>query len=347
MDKTLGIGVIGLGMGRDLLYTNTDPQTAFEVRALCAATPGKAERLAAERGVGFATTRYEELCERPDVDVVAVYSPDHLHYEHCKRALECGKHVLVTKPMVTSAEHAVELTRLSESKRLKFQVGETCRWYSSFRAAKRFYDDGDLGEIIYAEGHYVHEIKDFFQTTTWRLTAPQDFIYGGVCHPLDSLVWFLGDIDEVHCLASRGGLSPYPKEENFTLNLRFPSGVIAHVLGLYGIVHPPMPMMGLTIAGTRATATATFEDFQPSEVRIVFDKLDRNEPAVINYPADTEGAYGQGEAVRRYVADLEDAILNDYRPQEDAREGTKTIAALDAAWESVRTGKAIKVKYEI
>jgi len=246
--------------------------------------------------------------------------------------------------MVTRGEDAVAITREAEQRRLKVLVGETCRWYTSFLAVKRFYDDGDLGEIIFAEGHYVHEIKDYFGLTPWRLEVPQDFMYGGVCHPLDSLVWFLGDVEEVHCLANRGGLSEYPIEDNFLLNLKFANGVIARVLGAYGMVQPPGPMMGLTVYGTKATATATFEDFRPGQVRVVFDKLLGNEPAVIDIPADLEGAYGQGQAVRRYMAHLEDCIVHDQTPCEDGREGTKTIVALDAAWRSVRSGRVEKVE---
>ncbi len=196
---------------------------------------------------------------------------------------------------------------------------------------RKLYDDGDLGEILLAEAHYVHEIKDYFHLTPWRLEAPQDFMFGEFCHPLDSLVWFLGEVDEVHCYANRGGLSAYPQEENFLLNLKFANGVVGRVLGAYGVVQMPWPMMGITLYGTKATAAATFEDFKPSQLRVVFDKLGGNEPAVIDYPADILGAYGQGLAVRRYMAHLEDCIQNDKRPAEDAREGTKTIAALDAA----------------
>lgn len=344
MDKDLGVGVIGLGMGKDLLYLNSDPSTRFEVRALCASTASKVEAVAEENGVGAWTTSYEELVQRDDISVVAVFSPDHLHGEHCLAALRAGKHLLVTKPMVNKLSEAVEITKESEARGLKVLVGETCRWYESFRTVKRLYDDGDLGDTIFAEGHYVHEIKDYFGLTSWRLEAPQDFMYGGVCHPLDSLVWFLGDVDEVHCYANRGGLSEYPIEDNFLLNLKFRNGVIARVLGAYGMVQPPWPMMGLTIYGTKGTATATFEDFQPCQARFVFDKLATNDPAVIDYPADMEGAYGQGKAVRRYMAHLEDCIVNDKRPSEDAREGTKTIATLDAAWKSVKTGQPQKVE---
>jgi predicted dehydrogenase len=347
MKKTLGIGVIGLGMGKDLFYVNSDSTTRFEVRGICARTASKAERVAKENGIRFFTTDYKALLKRKDIGVIAVFSPDHLHGAHCMAALRAGKHVLVTKPMVNKLSEAIEITRESEARSLKVLVGETCRWYTSFLALKKFYDDGDLGKIIFAEAHYVHEIKDYFGLTPWRLEVPQDFMYGGVCHPLDSLVWFLGDVGEVHCYANRGGLSAYPLEENFLLNLKFKNGVIARVLGAYGMIQPPWPMMGLTIYGTKATATATFEDFQPSQLRIVFDKLDGNQPSVIDYPADMEGAYGQGKAVRRYMAHFEDCIVNDKRPCEDAREGTKTIAALDAAWKSVKTALPQKLKAEL
>ena len=347
MGKTIGVGLIGVGMGGDLLYLNDDPESQFLVRGICSATASKAEAAAKENGIPFWTTEYRELIQRNDVDVIAVYSPDHLHARHCIDALEAGKHVVVTKPMVTNLEDAIEITRLAEKKNLKFLVGETCRWYTSFLDLQKLYDDGDLGEVIFAEAHYVHEIKDFFTTTTWRLTAPQDFMYGGVCHPLDSLVWLLGDVEEVHCYANKGNLSAYPMEDNFALNVKFRSGVIARVLGAYGVIHPPCPMMGLTICGNKGTATATFEDFQPSQLRFVLDRFLQNEPAVMDYPADFTGAYGQGDAVRRYMKHFEDCIVNDRPTLEDAREGTKTIAALSAAWESARTGKPVKVEYRI
>jgi predicted dehydrogenase len=338
MRKDLGVGIIGLGMGRDLFYLNRDCSTRFEIRGVCGNHPEKTARIAGEQGIAFSTADYRALVARDDIHLIAVFSPDHLHGEHCLAALRAGKHVIVTKPMVHRHDEALQLTREAETRGLKFLVGETCRWYASFLALRKLYDDGDLGDILLAEAHYVHEIKDYFHLTPWRLDVPQDFMFGGVCHPLDSLVWFLGDVDQVHCYANRGGLSAYPQEDNFLLNVKFANGVIARVFGAYGVVQTPWPMMGITLYGSKATASATFEDFKPSQLRVVLDKLGGNEPAVIDYPADLEGAYGQGLAVRRYMAHLEDCITGDKRPGEDAREGTKTIAALDAAWRSYRTG---------
>lgn len=52
-------------------------------------------------------------------------------------------------------------------------------------------------------------------------------------------------VPEVHCYGTHSGLTPeYPIEDNFLINLKFTNGVIARVRSAYGLVDPPMPMMG-------------------------------------------------------------------------------------------------------
>ena len=69
------------------------------------------------------------------------------------------------------------------------------------------------------------------------------------------------------------------------------------------MVQPPGPMMGITLYGTKATATATFEDFQPCQFRIVFDAIrEMMEPSVPDPPRkrigfDTE--WEEGSAGKR------------------------------------------------
>ena len=79
------------------------------------------------------------------MDVVCVYSPDHLHAEHCIVALENGKHVVCTKPMVTTLEDARKLVELVRRKGVKFLVGQTMRFDRQFLAARKMYDDGAPG----------------------------------------------------------------------------------------------------------------------------------------------------------------------------------------------------------
>ncbi len=342
--KDIGIGVIGIGMGSNMLFINRDPNSRLEVRGLCSPTEGKVRRLAEQWGVSFWTTDYRALIARDDIQVIGVYSPDHLHAEHARAALKAGKHVVCTKPMCTSVKDAADLVRLVDESQRKFLVGQTMRFDPEFSNAKRMYDDGDLGEIIFAEAHYVHDARGFIYSTPWRYQAPQDLMYGGASHPVDLLRWFLGDVEEVHAYGRRSDLVPeYPYENNYLINLRFQSGVIARVLGAYGLVHPPMPMMGLGLYGTKASLQADFTDQEAGHLKIVFDKLEKRPVANMTFPPEIEGSLGHGAGVMRYLKHLEECLNDDKTPSPSVRDGAKSVAVCSAAWESIRQGGAVRV----
>jgi predicted dehydrogenase len=345
--KDIGIGVIGIGMGANLLFINRNPHSRLEVRGLCSRTENKVKQLAGQWGLPFWTTDYRELIARDDISVIGVYSPDHLHAEHAIAALKAGKHVICTKPMCTSVEDAAEMVGLVDQTGLKFLVGQTMRFDPEFSNAKRLYDDGDLGEIIFAEAHYVHDARTFFPLTPWRLYAPQDLMYGGACHPIDLLRWFLGDVEEVHAYGRKGNLTPeYPYEDNYIINLKFKNGTIARVLAAYGLVEPPMPMMGLGLYGTKASLISDFTDRQAGHMKTVFDKLEGRPAAGMTFPPETEGAFGHGAGVMRYLQHFEECLVEDKAPLPGVRDGARSIAVCSAAWESIRKGGVVKVRTE-
>ena len=82
MKKDLGLGVIGIGMGLDYLYLNSDESSRMEIRGICAKTPEKVKKAGERSGIDFTTTDYKELIKRKDIDAIAVYSPDPLHAQH-------------------------------------------------------------------------------------------------------------------------------------------------------------------------------------------------------------------------------------------------------------------------
>ncbi len=342
--KKYKIGVIGIGMGSTLLEINADSSSKLEVIGICDFDIQKAESLGSQYQLKYICKDYRDLVTQKDIDIIGVFSPDHLHGEHCIEALNNGKHVICTKPMVTKIKDAKDIIKLVREKDLKFLTGQTMRYEPQFTTIKKMYDDGDLGRIIMAEAHYVHDMRDVFAITPWRLEVPQDLMFGGVCHPVDALRWFLGDVDEVFAYGNKGNLTPkYPIESNFLLNLKFKNGVIARILGCYDIVHPPMPMMGISIYGTKASICGNFTDKLGGQVQYVLDKFEYKNESRIHYPAETEGAYGHGDTVLRYLKHFEYCLDHDARPVPDAVEGAKSISVCQSAWESIKTGLPVKV----
>jgi predicted dehydrogenase len=345
MPKDIGIGVIGIGMGSALAAINQVPDSRLVVRAFCANRRDRLEAAAQQWGVDFITTDYRELIARPDVDVVGVFSPDHLHAGHAIAALRAGKHVVCTKPMVTRVEDADELVQLVDRTGLKFLVGQTMRFDPQFVTAKRMLDDGTLGDIAWAEAHYVHDIRHILAHTPWRLTAPQDLMYGGVSHPIDLLRWFFGNVKAVHALGRKGKTAPaYPLIDNFLLNLEFESGLIARILGSYGVVHPPMPMMGLGLYGDKGSLQSDFTDQKGGQIKFVLDSIETLPVATIPFLPETEGAYGHGRTVIRFLRHFEECVVTDREPSPSVRDGARSIATCAAAWESVHTGKVVDVR---
>jgi predicted dehydrogenase len=321
------------------------PDLRYTINAICVVPEAVTRQCAEYFGIPFWTTDYRELVSRADVDVVCVFSPDHLHAEHCLGALELGKHVVCTKPMVTRLEDAQKLVALVRQKNVKFLVGQTMRFDRQFLNAKKLFDDGALGNLIALESFYVHDMRPVFEFTPWRKTVPQDLMFGGCVHSIDVIRAFGGDIESVHAFANQGGLTKgYPIQDNFFLNLKFKSGVIGRVSGLYGIVHPPTPMMQFNIYGTRASLQSEFTDNEPGQLKVIFDNMFGHKPYIAQFEAERDtSAYGHGATVIRYMQHFQDCLDNDWEPSPSVVDGAKSVAVGVAAWESIRTGQAVKV----
>lgn len=247
--------------------------------------------------------------------------------------------------MVTKLEDAQRLVSLVRAKRVKFLVGQTMRFDRQFLTAKKMMEDGDLGSLIALESHYLHDMRPVYEATPWRKAVPQDLMFGGCVHSIDVIRAFGGDVEAVHAVAVKGNLTgEYPLADNFFLNLKFKSGIIGKVSGLYGIVHPPVPMMQFGIYGTKGSLQAEFTDNEPGQVRVVLDKLMGHKPLVSHYEAERDSsAYGHGATVVRYMRHFQECLFNDTDPVPGVLDGARSVAVGVAAWESIRTGQSAAV----
>lgn len=350
-----GIGVIGLCMGVNMLHVNNHKNKfCSEVRGICDLRDDRLESCGRDFKVPFITKDWRELVARRDIDIVGIFAPDHQHMEMIRMALELGKHVICTKPLVVSLEEAKETVRLVRKHKRKFLVGQTRRFVAHHQQVKAFYDSGKIGKAILAEASYVHgDMWKVFDRGAWRYEHPQDLIYGGACHPIDHLRWYFGDVDEVHaygCPSPVDARYPRDKEINFIINMKFKNGVLARVLTACGIHEQPggsisdiMPMEGVSIFGTQGTIVNYHAAYREGgrhdapRQEVHFEKDDVLEDF------DGKGYSGHLMSVLKYVRELEDAIAKDTAISVNEVEGAKCIATCAACWESIKTGQTAKV----
>jgi predicted dehydrogenase len=354
MDKDkLGIGVIGLFMGNNALKVNEMKSFHSEVRGICDINPQRLEERQREYNIPFATDTYQKLIDRKDIDIIGIFSPDHLHMSMIRDALTAGKHVICTKPMVTNIHDAKVVMELVRKTGKKFLVGQTRRYEKVHQEAKALYDEGKIGRPLFAEASYVH--GDFWKVLdrgSWRYEVPQDMIYGGGCHPIDHLRWYFGDVEEVFCYSAPSPVDlryPQTHDLNYLINLRFANGVMARVMNAMGVVEPPyggisdiFPGEGFSVFGTNGTIANYHARY--------FENGDHSKPVTIDFPRtevmedfDGKEYTGHAASVLKYIQEMEDCIFQDHTPLVDEIEGAKVIATCSACAESSKTGLPIKV----
>jgi len=333
---TLRLGLAGLGHGDTLLQANNpEHELPIRVTALCDINEYRLEAASKKHGIEATTTDFDELAACDDIDIVGIYTPGPLHAKQILTALENGKHVMVTKSMVYTMEEAESVVEAVDRTGLVLLVTQSMRGRLDFIDAKRACDAGEIGELFMAEAHYVHDLRPVYKQTPWRTSMPQDLIMGGACHPIDLLRWFMGDIDEVHCLGLRSGVAPeYPQEDCFFINVKFADGKIGRVANLLGMVHPAGERANsLTVYGTKGTIR--------DNVKTLDADGDLPQREYHTHLPPHGGHSGEMVIMMRHMANC---IQNGTQPWVGVREGARVVSTGLACWESLRTGNAVKVR---
>ena len=147
-NETVGVGLIGAGiMGEGhAAATHQDPRA----KLVGVASLEGAEVVAKRFGAEVATRDYREILKRTDIDLVIVATPDHLHYEICKAAIEAGKHVLVEKPLTVDLDEADKLIEIVKRSGLKLMACFSHRWIPSYWATHERVAAGRIGRPVMA-----------------------------------------------------------------------------------------------------------------------------------------------------------------------------------------------------
>ena len=134
----------------------------------------KANQLADEFGVEKTEADFHRILTDPAVDAVHVCTPNALHFPIAKEALLAGKHVVCEKPLATSVAQAEELVALAAAKGLRNCTSHNLRYYPMVQQIRRMREDGDLGDILVAQGTYSQDWLLYDTDWNWRLDSKQN-----------------------------------------------------------------------------------------------------------------------------------------------------------------------------
>ncbi len=168
--ETVRVGFVGLGARGPWAVKRFAHIPGVEIVALCDYEEARAEKCQRElrnRGlkpadIYFGEKGYEELCKRDDVDLIYVATDWNHHFPVAKCALENGKHTAIEVPSAMTLDQCWELIDLSEKTRNHCFILENCCYDYYEMNALAMAQDGVFGEIIRAEGAYIHSLDGFW-----------------------------------------------------------------------------------------------------------------------------------------------------------------------------------------
>lgn len=345
----LGLGILGLGEGRSTISAALS-SSHYELKAICDSNEALCRQRAKEFDFHQYTTRYQQMLENKEIDVIAIYTPDHLHAEHIQQALLHDKHVICTKPLIDDLSTAKELLRLQQQMGKKVFVGQSSRFFEPAMRQRKDFEAGLIGELITIEAHY-HADHRWFLKKGWSLLESFKWLYGGLSHPVDFIRWYLPEIEEVMgygMISSNGVKAGLKNHDTMHFIFRATDGRIARVSGAYtGPTQPASRDSGMSCI-LRCTEGASQADYH--ELR--YAVTDRTgEEKIIRWGDDTlkhyfrfEGQSHHAGEYQNYLDYFADSIQQGFTAFPDLQEGIGTIALLQAMDGSLATGKPVIVQ---
>jgi len=351
----MNIGILGSGniSGTHARAASAIPGVA--VAAVYGRNPERVQRLASEHGARACTDLDEFLQHRP-MDIVAIGTPSGLHATHGIAAVERGLHVIVEKPIDVTVARATALVAAADARHVKLGVIFQDRFAPGVRALKRLVDDGTLGRPVLVSARVKwFRPPEYYAASSWRGTRALDgggaLMNQGV-HTVDLLLWLLGPVRRVFARTA-AALHEIEVEDTAVAVLEFESGALA-TLEATTAAFPGYPRR-IELSGTNGTAIIEDDRLIGADIR--------SGPAGPNGPALQEarrpGPFQPGESTppinvsspvvadvsghRSVIEDFIQAIADDRPPGCDGREGIRSVALVEAIYDSARRGVAVEM----
>lgn len=347
MRKT-GVGILSYGMSGEVFHApllHVNP--GFEIISILE----RSKNRSSERYPDVKVVRtYDELLKDDRIELVIVNTPDALHFEMTREALLAGKHVIVEKPFVLDSNQGQELINLAAKQELLLSVFQNRRWDGDFLTVRKILDEGLLGRLVEYEAHF-DRYRNFIQEDTWKEDpgSGTGTLFNLGSHLIDQALVLFGKPDHVYAdirILRTGG----EIDDAFTLLLGYPD--VKVTLKASYLVREPGPRYYLH--GTEGSFLK--HGIDPQEEALKNGEWPRGN----DWGKESESDWGLlntergGKSFRNkyetlagrygnYYDDIHRALIKGTIPSVTAEQANLVIRIIEAARESNKTGKRIRV----
>lgn len=273
------------------------------------------------------STSYQDFLDK--VDVVIVSTSTDSHARICMECFEKGKDVFVEKPIALTSKGAMKMVNQAEKHGLILQVGHIYRYHPASSKIKQIIEEGKLGNIKYAYGHFM----GFKRPRTDVGVTQTDAI-----HYFDLFNYLFGELPN----AITGVVKSY-----LNLSLDDTSVSVLDYGGKVAVVEAgymaPEEKRDIGIVGDMGSLHC---DFRRNHFLFCNDRHEMKE----NICSVVEGSVEvipieSKEALGIELTAFLDSVKNRSKPLADGRVGYEALKIVEACYESSKKGRRIEIEW--
>lgn len=335
------IAIIGCGHWGPNFIRNFNQLPGAEVKAICDLSSDKLKSLKAAYPDVLTYSDYNEILGDSDLDAVVVATPAFSHYKITKQALECGKHVLVEKPLALKLAAARELIDISKNLGKTLMVGHTFLYNPIVNKLKEVIQREELGKI-----YYIHSRR----TNLGPLRKDVSAIWDLSPHDISIMNYLLERMPLEVSAYGQKFLSHDLVDVGFAI-LKYPNDILSHIHVSW---LDPKKIREMTIIGTKKMLV--YNDIDSDSPIKIYDKRIMKESYDQEYSTFEEFQLiikdGEveipkvelKEPLKMECQHFIDSINNQNEPLTDGENGLEVLKVIDAINESItKKGEFVKI----
>jgi len=311
--------------------------------AVCDQNIDKAKKIATTYNVPY----YDDMdimMNKENVDVVVVLTESGNHANHVVNLAKYGKHIIVEKPMALTLEDADTMIKACDRAGVKLFVVKQNRFNVPVVKLREALEAGRFGKLVLGTVRVRWcRMQDYYEQASWRGTWAMD---GGVLtnqasHHVDMLEWMLGDVESVFA-KSTTALVDIEAEDTAVVVLKFRNGALG-IIEATTATRPKDLEGSISILGEKGSVEIA--GFAVNQMKTwMFTEPEEDDTEVMErYSVNPPNVYGFGH--HAYYEHVVDCIKHDKQHLVDGLEGRRSIELINAIYESVETGKEVRMRF--
>jgi len=265
-----------------------------------------------------------------------ICTPNSLHLQGAMAAAESGCHLFIEKPLSHSMQGVEDLILEVEKRGLVTLIGSNFKFHPSFSKMKEVIDSGILGRIHSARCQFGQYLPDWHPWEDYRNSySARSDLGGGILldsHEFDYMQWFLGQMEDVFCLASKLSNLEIDTEDTAEVLLKFKNGTIA---GIHLDYTQRAYQRNYEFFGENGTLKWDFSDR-----RVCLYLANENKWEIFEEPRN----YDFNEMYKAEMKHFIDAVMNGKKTITDIYAGWNILQAILAAKKSAMQGCLQKIE---